>query len=95
LCTIKSSTNKINDYDQPYIKKDGKLIPVDWNEALTVAAKKLRSTKPNKIAAIAGDLADCESMLLLKEMMHKLKTIKSSTNKYLLRTVVFNQSIGL
>ncbi|NUX01356.1 NADH-quinone oxidoreductase subunit G [Wolbachia endosymbiont of Madathamugadia hiepei] len=63
---------KVQRLDQPYTKKDGKLIPVDWNEALTVAAKKLRSTKPNKIAAIAGDLADCESMLLLKEMMHKL-----------------------
>ncbi|MGL9762595.1 MAG: molybdopterin-dependent oxidoreductase, partial [Wolbachia sp.] len=63
---------KVQRLDQPYIKKDGKLTQVDWNEALTVATKKLRSTKPNKIAAIAGDLADCESMLLLKEMVHKL-----------------------
>lgn len=63
---------KVQRLDRPYVKKDGKLAPVDWNEALTVAAKKLKNTKSNKIAAIAGDLADCESMLLLKEMMQKL-----------------------
>ncbi|AAW70964.1 NADH-quinone oxidoreductase subunit G [Wolbachia endosymbiont of Brugia malayi] len=63
---------KVQRLDQPYIKRDNRLVPADWNEALTVAAKKLRSTKPNKIAAIAGDLADCESMLLLKEIMQKL-----------------------
>lgn len=58
--------------DRPYIKKEGRLVPVSWPEALTIAAKKLSSTKSNKIAAIAGDLADCESMLLLKEFMQKL-----------------------
>ncbi|CCF77907.1 NADH dehydrogenase subunit G [Wolbachia endosymbiont of Onchocerca ochengi] len=63
---------KVQRLDQPYIKRNGKLVSVDWNEALTVAAKKLKSTEPSKIAAVAGDLADCESMLLLKEMMHKL-----------------------
>ncbi|WP_341823513.1 NADH-quinone oxidoreductase subunit NuoG [Wolbachia endosymbiont (group A) of Agelastica alni] len=63
---------KVQRLDRPYVKKDGKLAPVDWNEALTVAAKKLKNTKSNKIAAIAGDLADCESMLLLKEVMQKL-----------------------
>ena len=63
---------KVQRLDRPYIKKEGKLIPVDWNEALAFAAKKLKSTKSNKIAAIAGDLADCESMLLLKEVMQKL-----------------------
>ncbi|WFW29826.1 MAG: NADH-quinone oxidoreductase subunit NuoG [Wolbachia endosymbiont of Menacanthus eurysternus] len=63
---------KVQRLDKPYIKKDGKLIPVDWNRALTAAAEKLKNTNPNKIAAIAGDLVDCESMLLLKDMMHKL-----------------------
>jgi NADH-quinone oxidoreductase subunit G len=63
---------KVQRLDRTYVKKYGKLVPVDWNEALTVAAKKLKNTKSNKIAAIAGDLADCESMLLLKEMMQKL-----------------------
>ncbi|MGL9726077.1 MAG: NADH-quinone oxidoreductase subunit NuoG [Wolbachia sp.] len=66
---------KVQRLDRPYIKKEGKLVLANWNEALTVAAKKLRSIKPNKIATIAGDLADCESMLLLKEMMHKLGSV--------------------
>ncbi|QKX01907.1 NADH-quinone oxidoreductase subunit G [Wolbachia endosymbiont of Cruorifilaria tuberocauda] len=66
---------KVQRLDQPYIKKDGKLVSADWNEALTLAAKKLKNTKPNRIAALAGDLSDCESMLLLKEVMHKLGSI--------------------
>lgn len=66
---------KVQRLDRPYIKKEGKLVLADWSEALTFAAKKLKGTKPNKIAAIAGDLADCESMLLLKEVMHKLGSV--------------------
>jgi NADH-quinone oxidoreductase subunit G len=63
---------KVQRLDRPYIRKDGRLTPVSWSEALKFAAKKLKETKPSKISAIAGDLADCESMLLLKEMMQKL-----------------------
>ncbi|MDG7056309.1 MAG: NADH-quinone oxidoreductase subunit NuoG [Wolbachia endosymbiont of Meromenopon meropis] len=66
---------KVQRLDQPYIKKNGKLTPVDWNEALALAAKKIKDTIPSKIAAIAGDLVDCESMLLLKEMMDKLGVV--------------------
>ncbi|MDN5248355.1 MAG: NADH-quinone oxidoreductase subunit NuoG [Wolbachia endosymbiont of Tyrophagus putrescentiae] len=63
---------KVQRLDHPYVRKNGRLIPASWNEALATAAKKLKSVKPSKIAAIAGDLADCESMLLLKEVMQKL-----------------------
>ncbi|WP_168463802.1 NADH-quinone oxidoreductase subunit NuoG [Wolbachia endosymbiont of Ctenocephalides felis wCfeT] len=63
---------KLQRLDRPYVKKDGRLVSTDWNEALTVAARKIKNTKPNKIAAIAGDLVDCESMLLLKGLMQKL-----------------------
>ncbi|QKX02127.1 NADH-quinone oxidoreductase subunit NuoG [Wolbachia endosymbiont of Dirofilaria (Dirofilaria) immitis] len=93
---------KVQRLDQPYIKKDGKLVSVDWNEALTVAARRLKSTKPSKIAAVAGDLADCESMLLLKEMMHKLgsvnldcrqdgaRLISSNRGSYVFNTTIEN-----
>ncbi len=58
--------------DRPYVRKDGKLVAVDWDEALSVAGEKLAAASGDKIAAIAGDLADCESMLALKDLMEGL-----------------------
>jgi len=58
--------------DKPYLRKDGKLQPVDWPEALSVVGQKLAGTSGDKIAAIAGDLADAEAMLTLKELMGSL-----------------------
>lgn len=58
--------------DQPYIRKDGKLTPASWEEALGVVAAKLKGTSSKKIAAIAGDMVDVESMVVLKDIMEGL-----------------------
>jgi NADH-quinone oxidoreductase subunit G len=58
--------------DQPYVRKNGKLQPVSWTEAFTAIANKLRETPPSRVAAITGDLADCESMFALKLMMQTI-----------------------
>ncbi|QCO01179.1 NADH-quinone oxidoreductase subunit NuoG [Azospirillum argentinense] len=55
--------------DRPYVRKDGKLQPATWAEAFQAIAAKVKSVPGNRIAAIAGDLADTESMLALKELM--------------------------
>ncbi|MCZ8313199.1 MAG: NADH-quinone oxidoreductase subunit NuoG [Magnetospirillum sp.] len=55
--------------DRPYVRKDGKLQPASWAEALGAVAAKLKATAPAKIAAIAGDMADCEAMAALKDLM--------------------------
>ncbi|CAH58153.1 NADH-quinone oxidoreductase subunit G [Ehrlichia ruminantium] len=65
---------KLQRLDRPYIRKNGQLFPVTWEEAFSTISQKITNTPGNKIAAIAGDLADCESMFLLKELMHKLKS---------------------
>lgn len=57
--------------DRPYIKKEGKLINVSWEEALQFTAEQLTAHK-NKVCAIAGPLADCESMYLLKVLLNTL-----------------------
>jgi NADH-quinone oxidoreductase subunit G len=54
--------------DRPYVRKNGKLVAVSWNEALQLVGEKLKGAGA-KSAAIMGDLADCESMLALKELM--------------------------
>ncbi|UUX50249.1 NADH-quinone oxidoreductase subunit NuoG [Nisaea acidiphila] len=58
--------------DRPYIRKDGKLQPASWEEALTTVAAKLKGLKGGEIAAIAGDTADVESMYALKGIMTAL-----------------------
>ncbi|MEE9347325.1 MAG: NADH-quinone oxidoreductase subunit NuoG [Robiginitomaculum sp.] len=57
--------------DQPYIRENGKLRPAGWDEALALAADKLKG-EPETIAAIAGDLCDAESMKALKDLMDSL-----------------------
>jgi NADH-quinone oxidoreductase subunit G len=59
--------------DRPYVRKDGKLVEASWAEALELAAAKLKSTDAKKMAAIVGDLADCESLAALKDLMTDLK----------------------
>ena len=63
---------KLQRLDRPYVRKDGQLLQATWEEALKAISQKISNTPGNKIAAIAGDLADCESMMLLRELMHKL-----------------------
>ncbi|MGE0154360.1 MAG: NADH-quinone oxidoreductase subunit NuoG [Reyranellaceae bacterium] len=55
--------------DRPYIRRNGKLEPATWGEALTAAAWKLRGTSPERIAALSGDLADAEAQYALKELL--------------------------
>jgi len=58
--------------DRPYIRRNGKLAPATWAEALKAAGEKLGNVSGAKFAAIAGDQADCEAMLALKELTEKI-----------------------
>ena len=48
--------------DRPMIRRDGRLVPVSWPDALAAVADKLKATSPDRIGVIAGDLQDAESM---------------------------------
>ena len=54
--------------DRPYVRKDGKLQPVSWHEALAAVAAKLKTVPGDRLAAIVGDLADAEAMVALKDL---------------------------
>ncbi len=58
--------------DQPYIRKNGRLEPASWDEALLLVAQKLKSAKPERIGAIAGDLCGAEEMFALKDLFTRL-----------------------
>ncbi len=58
--------------DRPYVRRNGKLQPATWEEAFAAIADTLNRTDPNRIAALAGDMADCESLYALKNLMWRL-----------------------
>jgi NADH-quinone oxidoreductase subunit G len=60
--------------DKPYIRRDGKLRPASWSEAFGAIADRLQGVDGKKIAALAGDLVDCEAMFALKELMGRLSS---------------------
>ena len=57
--------------DQPFIRENGSLRPAGWDEALALVAEKLKGD-PDRIAAIAGDMCDAESMKALKDLLDSL-----------------------
>jgi NADH-quinone oxidoreductase subunit G len=58
--------------DRPYVRRDGKLVEASWQDAFALIAERLGQLPGNRIAALAGDLADVESMFALKELMGAL-----------------------
>jgi NADH-quinone oxidoreductase subunit G len=58
--------------DRPFVRRDGRLVASTWPEAFAAVAARLNGLAGDRIAAIAGDLADCESMLALKDLMTAL-----------------------
>ncbi len=66
---------KVQRLDQPYVRKDGRLTAVSWQEALSVAAEALTSAPAERIGAIAGDLAGAEEMFALKGLMDSLGVV--------------------
>ncbi|MBB3955172.1 NADH-quinone oxidoreductase subunit NuoG [Novosphingobium sediminicola] len=55
--------------DRPFIRLDGKLKAVSWDEALAAVAK---IAPGNSIAAVAGDLVDVETMYAAKKLLSGL-----------------------
>ncbi len=52
--------------DKPYVRKDGKLVAASWDEAFAAIAA---VNAGSSVAAIAGDLVDCETMFAAKALV--------------------------
>jgi len=57
--------------DRPFIRKDGNLVPATWDEAFAAIGQVARAAGSN-VAAIAGDLADCETLYAAKALVRSL-----------------------
>ncbi len=58
--------------DRPYVRRDGKLAPASWADAFAAIRDAVSRTAPDRIGAIAGDLAAVEEMYALKLLMAAL-----------------------
>ncbi|KAJ2849347.1 ndufs1 NADH-ubiquinone oxidoreductase subunit, partial [Coemansia erecta] len=54
----------------PLVRDGDKFVPASWADALQLVADRFRSTSPGHIRAVAGDLADAESMVALKDLFN-------------------------
>jgi NADH-quinone oxidoreductase subunit G len=57
-----------NRLDRPWVRENGKLRAARWDEALGMFAEKLQAAG-SKVAAIAGDLLDAETMYAAKALL--------------------------
>ncbi|RJF85329.1 NADH-quinone oxidoreductase subunit NuoG [Sphingomonas cavernae] len=57
--------------DQPFVRKDGVLVNATWEEAFAAIAEVAKTAK-GSVAAIAGDIVDCETMYAAKALVRSL-----------------------
>ncbi|PWY97838.1 putative NADH dehydrogenase 78K chain precursor [Testicularia cyperi] len=67
----------------PLIKQGDRFVPASWPEALATIAEGLVSSgaKGDEIKAVAGALADAESMVVLKDLVNKLGSDNLATDQ--------------
>ncbi|RRN63202.1 NADH-quinone oxidoreductase subunit NuoG [Caulobacter sp. 602-1] len=58
--------------DRPYVRVGGSLKPATWAEAFAAIAAKIKTTAPERIGVIAGDLQDAESLKATKDLFTAL-----------------------
>jgi NADH-quinone oxidoreductase subunit G len=58
--------------DRPYLRENGTLRPATWAEAFAAIAAKVKAAKPERIGALAGQLAGVEEIFALKSLLGAL-----------------------
>ncbi len=58
--------------DRPYVRRNGKLQPATWTEALSFVAERMKAANSSRIVGIVGDLAGAEEMFALKSLFNML-----------------------
>ena len=59
--------------DKSYVKKDGKLQNVSFDEALNEIVKKVKSVSANEIGALTGQVSGVEEIYAFKKLLEKLE----------------------
>jgi NADH dehydrogenase (ubiquinone) Fe-S protein 1 len=89
--------------DTPLAKQGNEFVPISWPDALNKIANALRNAEGDEIQGVAGQLADAESLVCLKDLVNKfdsdnliiesLKTIPSGLSDFR-SNYTFNRTIA-
>ncbi|CEG69578.1 Putative Nadh-ubiquinone oxidoreductase 78 kDa subunit [Rhizopus microsporus] len=63
---------KVQRLTTPLIREGNRFVPASWEKALKRVSEELNKTKGNSAKAIAGHLADAESMVALKDLLNRV-----------------------
>jgi NADH-quinone oxidoreductase subunit G len=63
---------RVQRLDRPYLRRNGRLEAVSWDEAFRAIAERLRGLDGGRFATIAGDLAAAEEMFAQKLLASSL-----------------------
>jgi NADH-quinone oxidoreductase subunit G len=58
--------------DVPMVKQGGKLRPAGWGDAFGAIKARLEGLDGRKVAFVVGDLVDCETMVMVRELAERL-----------------------
>ena len=58
--------------DRPYVRIDGKLQPASWGQAFAAIAARVKTSKPERMGLIGGDLQDAESLKAALDLFRAL-----------------------
>ncbi|MCF8462388.1 MAG: NADH-quinone oxidoreductase subunit NuoG [Rickettsiaceae bacterium] len=69
--------------DKPYVRDNyGRLIESTWQDAIEKIASRIKISKPEEIAAIAGTMVDCETMFAAKLLFKELGCLNITANQF-------------
>lgn len=72
----------------PLIRKNGKLEPADWEEALSLIANKLQNSNPEKVAGLGGNPLTVEENYLFQKLIRE--SVGSSNVDHRIGTPIFS-----
>ena len=88
--------------DTPYIRSNGSFKKISWEDAYGSLIDKIKSTNPDKIGCITGDLTNMETLFSVKELFNKVfncknldsRPVKTYVNNTSRANYIFNTQIS-
>ncbi len=77
--------------DTPYIRSNDSFKKISWEDAYGILTDKIKTTNPDKIGCITGDLTNMETLFSIKELFNKILNCKNLDSRPV-KTYVNNSS---
>ncbi len=77
--------------DTPYIRSNDSFKKISWEDAYETLTNKIKSTNPDQIGCVTGDLTNMETLFSVKELFNKILNCKNLDSRPV-KTYVNNSS---